>query len=204
MFTLKKDVSVEITEKKSVFYADAFFVRSEEESLEAIEKMRKKYSDATHHVYAYSLREQGIRRFSDAGEPSGTAGMPVLKVIDFNNLVDTCVIVTRYFGGILLGAGGLVRAYTKAAAEAVEKAGKAEIIEAVNFSLEYGYDLHNVILRILEKYGTTPQNQQFTDKVHVESSLQTDAFENVKTELENLYYTNVKIEMLQTFMTRQM
>ena len=204
MFTFGENVSVQITEKKSVFYADAFYVRSEDEALSVLDSVRNKYPDATHHVYAYSLRDRGIKRFSDAGEPSGTAGMPVLKVIEYNGLVDACVVVTRYFGGILLGAGVLVRAYTKAAAEAVEAAGRAEIKETVKFFLEYGYDLHNQVLRMLDDYGAKTEKKDFTDKIYLESSLEAGVFEKFAGDLENRYYGCVFLQIIERFMSRQM
>ena len=106
-------------EKKSVFYGEAVPVCSEEEALSVISLVKKKYPDAKHHVYAYVLRDNSIMRFSDDGEPQGTAGMPVLDSIRKNGLTDTVVVVTRYFGGTLLGTGGLVRAYTEAALGAI-------------------------------------------------------------------------------------
>ena len=179
-------------------------MRSEDEALSVLDSVRNKYPDATHHVYAYSLRDRGIKRFSDAGEPSGTAGMPVLKVIEYNGLVDACVVVTRYFGGILLGAGGLVRAYTKAAAEAVEAAGRAEIKETVKFFLEYGYDLHNQVLRMLDDYGEKKKKKDFTDKIYLESSLEAGVFEKFAGDLENRYYGCVFLQIIERFMSRQM
>jgi uncharacterized YigZ family protein len=106
----------EIIINKSRFIGSAAPVNSEEEALEFIEKIKKEYKDASHNVYAYSIGENGnLQRFTDDGEPSGTAGMPMLNVINQENLRNVAVVVTRYFGGVMLGAGGLVRAYTKGA-----------------------------------------------------------------------------------------
>ena len=113
--------SGEIVEKKSRFIADVACVRSEEEALAFIEKIRKKYWDARHHCYAYVIgASQSCMRSSDDGEPQGTAGHPMLDVLTGEEIYDVCVVVTRYFGGTLLGTGGLVRAYSKAAQEGLK------------------------------------------------------------------------------------
>ena len=113
----------EIVEKKSRFIADMFPVETEEEALTYIEEVKKKYYDARHHCFAYVLNDNPLtERFSDDGEPSGTAGKPILDVIKGAELKNTLIVVTRYFGGTLLGTGGLVRAYTAASREAVAAA----------------------------------------------------------------------------------
>ena len=123
--TLASNVSCEMEERKSIFIGHAAPVRSEEEARMFIEAKRKEYHDATHNVYAYMLNGGAIARYYDDGEPQGTAGMPVLNVLKMSGACDLCVVVTRYFGGILLGAGGLVRAYGAAAKNAVDAAGLA-------------------------------------------------------------------------------
>lgn len=203
VLTIKKDVKVEFTEKKSVFIGHAFFVSTEEQALEKLDLVAREHGQATHNVFAYSLREHGIQRCSDAGEPQGTAGMPVLKVITLNGLVDICIVVTRYFGGILLGAGGLVRAYTKAAAMAVEEAGKTEIILATTFLLEYGYELHESISRILERYGAEIVDRRFTDKVGTAAILPSDDLARLKEELNTLYYSRVTVTDLDSTFARK-
>ncbi len=112
-----------ITEKKSKFISNVFPVDTEEEALEQLAFIKKKYSDATHNVYAYVIDENNIFRYSDDGEPSGTAGMPVLDTIRKEGLVDVLVVVTRYFGGTLLGTGGLVHAYSLSAKQGLNDAG---------------------------------------------------------------------------------
>ena len=114
----------EITEKKSRFIATVHPVESEEEALIFLEEMKKKYWDARHNCYAYVIGDDtAMRRCSDDGEPQGTAGKPILEVISGNQVTDICIVVTRYFGGTLLGTGGLVRAYTEAAKLALADAG---------------------------------------------------------------------------------
>ena len=119
-----RDAEAEFIEKRSRFIGRIWHTETEEEALEHIKKMREQHWDATHNVYAYIIKD-GPTRFSDDGEPGGTAGMPTLQVLQKEGLHDVCCVVTRYFGGILLGAGGLVRAYTKSAKLAVDEAGKS-------------------------------------------------------------------------------
>ena len=114
----------EFVEKKSRFIGRIWPVETEEEALQKIQEMKKKHYDATHNCWAYVIRD-GAVRFSDDGEPGGTAGMPMLQVLQREALYNVVCVVTRYFGGILLGAGGLVRAYTKGAKIAVDAAGKS-------------------------------------------------------------------------------
>lgn len=139
--TIKKDEIAEIEEKRSKFIANIFYVENVEEVENIIKQTKKKYYDARHNCYAYIVREEEniLKKFSDDGEPSGTAGSPILNVIEKNNLCNVLIIVTRYFGGILLGAGGLVRAYTEAATKSLEK---AEIVEQelgcdIELAIEY-------------------------------------------------------------------
>ena len=114
----------EFTEKKSRFIGRVWLAETEEEALEKIQQMKKQHYDATHNCWAYIIKD-GAVRFSDDGEPGGTAGMPMLQVLQREGLFNVVCVVTRYFGGILLGAGGLVRAYTKGAKIAVDAAGKS-------------------------------------------------------------------------------
>ncbi len=119
-----KEAEAEFTEKRSRFIGHIWHTETEEEALQCLQKMREKHWDAGHNVYAYIIKD-GPTRFSDAGEPGGTAGMPTLQVLQREGLFDVTCVVTRYFGGILLGAGGLFRAYGHAAKIAVEAAGKS-------------------------------------------------------------------------------
>lgn len=119
-----RDSEAEFVEKKSRFIGRVWHTETEAEALACIKKMREQHWDATHNVYAYIIKD-GPTRFSDDGEPGGTAGMPTLQVLQRENLFNVCCVVTRYFGGILLGAGGLVRAYAKGAKLAVDAAGKS-------------------------------------------------------------------------------
>ena len=137
--TLKEQASFEYEDRKSIFIGEAMPVSSELEALAFIDSAKKRYPDARHHVYAYVLRENSIMRFSDDREPQGTAGMPVLDAIRKNGCTDAVVVVTRYFGGTLLGTGGLVRAYTAAAIGAIEAAEiiRYDIYSEISFSVSY-------------------------------------------------------------------
>ena len=113
----------EFVEKRSRFIGHVWLVESEEEARAHIEQMKKKYHDARHNCWCYRLKEGGVERYSDDGEPQGTAGQPMLGVFQKEGVTNVCCVVTRYFGGILLGAGGLVRAYTQSAKDALDAAG---------------------------------------------------------------------------------
>ena len=121
--TINQDASAEIVEKKSKFIANVFYVETVEDAEEKVKEIKKKYFDARHNCFAYSFftKEGIVNRFSDDGEPSGTAGAPMLNILNGKELTNLVVIVTRYFGGILLGTGGLIRAYTGATQEALSK-----------------------------------------------------------------------------------
>ncbi len=133
----------EIIINKSRFIGTATPVENEEQAVEFIEKIKKEFKDASHNCYAYVIGEnKGIQRYSDDGEPSGTAGMPILNVINQENIVNAAVVVTRYFGGVLLGAGGLVRAYTKGCKIGLE----GGIIVDKNLYYDVSFDLDYTLL----------------------------------------------------------
>ena len=134
--TVRQEASAEFTEKKSVFIGHAKPVKSDAEAMEFVAKIKEKYKDARHNCYAYYLNSGVLARYSDDNEPQGTAGMPILEVIKKSGVNDCVVAVTRYFGGILLGAGGLVRAYSTAAGLAIEAAGVVTYEEYEVYSLE--------------------------------------------------------------------
>ncbi|HJJ05102.1 MAG TPA: YigZ family protein [Clostridiaceae bacterium] len=143
MKTIKQEeLNAEITEKKSKFIANIFYVESVEEAHEKIKTIKRKYYDARHNCYAYSISEKGeiITKASDDGEPSKTAGAPILNIIKSGELINVLVIVTRYFGGILLGTGGLVKAYTKATQEALMKAQLVTLEHGMEIKIKIDYE----------------------------------------------------------------
>jgi len=137
--TLGGEADAELTEKKSVFIGHAAHVSKESEAVAFIERMRHEYADARHNVYAYMLKKNNIMRYSDDKEPQGSAGIPVLDVIRKGGFTDAVIVVTRYFGGILLGKGGLVRAYSTAASMAAQAAGIVayELYDTIEINCDY-------------------------------------------------------------------
>ena len=141
MITIKEHVQSEIVEKKSKFIANIFFVENVEEAENKIKEIKKEYHDARHNCSCYRVIEEGkiVEKQSDDGEPSGTAGGPMLNILQKKDLVNVVAIVTRYFGGILLGTGGLVRAYSDATQKAIDGAEKCEIILGVEYEVKVDY-----------------------------------------------------------------
>lgn len=141
-YTISKNETTEIIEKKSKFIADIYPVKNVEEAENKIKEIKKKYYDAKHHCFAFSIiEENGItQKSSDDGEPSGTAGAPILNIIKSNNLQNVVIIVTRYFGGILLGTGGLTRAYSEAAGKVVEQSELIQKEPGMEVELEIDYN----------------------------------------------------------------
>lgn len=148
--TIKKRAEDRFVEKKSEFIGYISPVSNEEEAVSFINEIKKMHPDATHNCHAYILQGTEIARFSDDGEPSGTAGMPMLEVIKREGLTGVCIVVTRYFGGILLGAGGLVRAYAKGAKIAIDSAEVCTFVPFTEFSLKCDYSDYEKIRRDLE------------------------------------------------------
>ena len=148
MFTIQKDYVKEIIIEKSRFICTLKKVDSEEEAQEFIKTMKKQYWDATHNCSAYIV-DALAQRSSDDGEPSGTAGIPMLEVLKKNELVGTAAVVTRYFGGIKLGAGGLVRAYSGSVAGAIKECGLAERVLMTNYSFTYDIGRVGSVLNVL-------------------------------------------------------
>lgn len=167
--TVYQGGEAEIVEKKSRFLAEVFPVSSEEEVLETIERVRKKYWDARHHCWAYILgEEQLLERCSDDGEPAGTAGKPILEVLRKKDLRGTLVIVTRYFGGTLLGTGGLVRAYTQAAQEGIEASTVITKKEGYRLCFETDYNGLGKLQYLLGQRGIPIVRSEYTDQVLLE------------------------------------
>ena len=176
----------EYIEKKSRFLSRVWPIASEQEAIAHIEEMRKKHYDATHNVYAYILRENGIMRYSDDGEPGGTAGAPTLNALQRAELYNVCCVVTRYFGGILLGSGGLVRAYSKAAALAVSAAGKAQMRQWTCLDLLCPYNLFDRVKQEVEKFGGLVEDTQYGAEVTLSVCLPQEQAEAFALRLQEL------------------
>ncbi len=191
-YTLKKEARAELVERKSVFYGSAKPVKTEKEALEFINKVRSEYSDATHNVYAYILRDGNLSRFSDDGEPHGTAGLPTLDVLRKEGLCDCAVVVTRYFGGILLGAGGLVRAYSAAAKLGIDAAERIFLKPFRLIEMKMDYSRYNRIAKLMSVHGVRTVDSVFNADVVIKGSVpeeRADAFVLAVTESTNAIVT---------------
>lgn len=159
--TVKAFAEDEFTEKRSRFICAIAPVTTQKEASDFVAARKSLHHDARHTVYAYILREGNVQRFSDDGEPQGTGGMPVLEVIRREGLVDVCVAITRYFGGVLLGAGGLTRAYAGGASLAVAASEQVTMRPCAICRLKMNYSQYNTILRILPEHGADVDNSDF-------------------------------------------
>ena len=165
--TVKAQGRAEYIEKKSRFIGTARPVQTEAEALALIQEIHKDFPDVRHTTYAYIVRDNNIARYSDGGEPGGTAGMPMMEVLKQENLTDVAVVVTRYFGGILLGAGGLVRAYSKSAKLAVDAAKIAVMTSCTLLKIIVSYEQYGRLQYLLEQEGLTAENADFAQDVTV-------------------------------------
>lgn len=191
--TLKSDGISEFVEKKSKFIAYAYPMKSEAEVSERLEYLRKKYYDATHVVYAYKLRENNLQRFSDDGEPQGTAGVPVLEIINKNELTDVLIAVIRYFGGTLLGAGGLVRAYSKSALLGIEAAEIATMCECVNFEITCPYNMLGKIQYVLNENNAVKCDILYAENITLKYYIKESELESLKNKLTDALGGTVEI-----------
>ena len=161
---IEKNETCEITEKKSRFIAYLAYVTTEEDAQSFVAQIKKKHYDARHNVYAYILNSGG-KKYSDDGEPSKTAGYPILEMLENEGVTDVVCVVTRYFGGTLLGTGGLIRAYTKSAKDCLEKAGVKKMIlcDTVNLTFDYAY--LNKIEHMLKTEDLVTKDKTFLENV---------------------------------------
>ena len=177
--TVKREAHVEFEEKRSLFIGHALHVDTEEEALAFIKQMKKQYSDATHNCFAYLLKGGIVARYSDDGEPQGTAGVPVLDTIRKSGVTDAAVVVTRYFGGILLGAGGLVRAYSHTARLALEAAHIITYEQYTELELVCSYSDYQKYQAELPRFGAVIDDTQFADRVTLLFSVKDPVVEDV-------------------------
>ncbi len=171
-----KAATAEFIIKKSRFIGRIAPVQSAAEAEEFIAQIKKQHRDAAHNCWAYSLRD-GQMRYSDEGEPQGTAGLPILDVLQKKNLLDCAVVVTRYFGGILLGAGGLVRAYSQAASEAVNAAGIALMTPCQVLQVVCDYGFYGTLQRLLPSCGAEMLSADFMEEITVTLRLRAELAE---------------------------
>ncbi len=166
--TIAKQAEAEIVEKRSRFIATVKPVKTEDEALAFLNELRQTYWNATHNVYAYIIEENHLMRYSDDGEPGGTAGLPVLDMLKKEGLTNLIVVVTRYFGGVLLGTGGLVHAYSKSAKAGVSAAGLLDMILCRKLTLTCAYTMLGKLQNLLSQHPNVIQEEAvYTDKVEL-------------------------------------
>lgn len=196
--TIAQRAEDDFFERKSQFIGYIAPVSSEEEALAFLAEIRAKHRDARHNCFAYIL-QNGVKRASDDGEPQGTAGVPIMEVVEREGLTDVIVVVTRYFGGILLGAGGLVRAYAHAAKLAVDAAQRKVMSPAVLVEMQMDYNQYGRINNVLSKYTAIIQDTAFTDMVTMRILFierDVDAFRSELTEMTAATVEAVEVERL--------
>jgi uncharacterized YigZ family protein len=164
----------EFTEKHSRFIGRVWRTDTEEEALDRLRETREKHRDATHNVYAYIIRDNNITRYSDDGEPSGTSGMPTLNVFASEEIKNVCCVVTRYFGGTLLGTGGLARAYSRAAKMALEAAGVSIMAQWSLYLISVPYNFYERSVRIFNDFEVSVQSADFGIDVVIEALVRQD------------------------------
>ncbi len=193
--TIENDATAIVEEKRSKFIANIFKINSVEEAENKLQEVKKKYYDARHNCFAYIVEDEGIlkKKFSDDGEPSGTAGSPILNVIEKNELCNVLIVVTRYFGGILLGAGGLVRAYTESAAKAVNETNILEKEEGYEIEILINYqDLDKF------KYYCNQNKIKIVDIKYLENIIcRIEVTKEEKEKLEDYKYNEMNINILE-------
>jgi len=185
----------EFIEKKSRFIGHIARVSSAEEALEFLRLVRTEHSDANHNVYAYRIKEGGICRHSDDGEPSGTAGMPLLDVFLKQDIYDFCCVATRYFGGVMLGAGGLIRAYSRCATIAIEAAGIGIMREVASCSALVPYAMYEQIKRLFNSCGAQIISEKFEVNVEIKISIPSEDLPELQIKFVELTSDSVKLQV---------
>ena len=192
--TIKEDGQVQEEIKKSRFICHAKRVYSEEEARDFITAIKKKHYKATHNCSAFIIGERSeIKRTSDDGEPSGTAGVPMLGVLENHNLTNVCMVVTRYFGGIKLGAGGLIRAYAGSVALAVKEIGIIEIKEQAGIAIQMSYTQYQEYNNFLKEHTLMELDTNFTDQVDTMIYVDKEEKENMKAALIEFFHGKVTL-----------
>lgn len=198
--TIKGSLNSEFEVDKSIFITTAKHVETEEEALEFIEEIREKYKDATHNCTAYIINKTPvIKRYNDDGEPQGSAGLPMLSVLEKEEVTNVAVVVTRYFGGKLLGKGGLIRAYTKGVADTV---GPNALYKRDYFRVELilSYTILGQIENYLNEEKLNVIDKAYTDEVRFEIYVRKDKYPKFEEDLINMTSANIKINKIEELM----
>lgn len=196
--TINGDSFSDFTEKKSRFITYASHVTTQSQALDFLKKIKEKHWDATHNVYAYILKNNQIQKYSDDGEPRGTAGIPVLNVLIKSEIYDIIVVVTRYFGGTLLGAGGLVRAYSNGCKLALQNANIISVHLCQKLSINFDYSLYSQIQALLSNYHYKILNTSYSNDVTLELAVHLSSFDKLSTDLLDVTSGKIAIEKLDT------
>ncbi len=191
--TVKSPAESSYIEKRSEFIGHISPAKTNEDAINFINHIKENNRKARHNVYAYILRDGNISRYSDDGEPQGTAGIPVLEVLRKNNLTDVCCVVTRYFGGILLGGGGLVRAYSHSTALAIEAAEVLKMYKCSELILSLSYDLYGKITYIFSDYEIKQINSDFSDGVKITARVKSELEKPFCNKLTDITFGKIKI-----------
>lgn len=195
--TIARRCEARFIEKKSEFIGYLCPVQTEEQAIAFIEEIRAMHRKATHNCYAYILRENNAARHSDDGEPGGTAGVPIYEVLRKEGLTDVCCVVTRYFGGVLLGAGGLVRAYTKGAKDAVDAAQIKCMAEAVRLAVTVDYGLYGRLAQVFAEFDARVDDEQFADNVRILLHIRAENSQQLTDRLVDVCNGAVSVEELE-------
>lgn len=203
--TIKEKVETEITERKSKFIANLFPIESVEEAEELIKEVRKRYHDARHNCIAYRIVEKNqlIEKSSDDGEPSGTAGAPMLNILQKNNLANILIVVTRYFGGILLGTGGLVRAYSDSLLQAMEESEKVQKCQGIEMLTNIEYSEFDNFKYYCKNNNIFITNVEYGELIACKIELEDDKKEKLLKDFEtkNIILKDVK-EITKKYITK--
>ncbi len=192
-FTIADRCETSFIEKRSEFLGYLAPVKTNDEAVAFINEIKAGHRKAKHHVYAYILRDSNITRYSDDGEPQGTAGIPVLDVLQKQNLTDLCCVVVRYFGGILLGGGGLVRAYSHSAAISCEAAQIQHMCESCPLTLVMDYTLYGKVTHCLPKYGVLETGSEFGTDVMLQLNVRMEVLDALQKDLTELSGGKIKM-----------
>lgn len=188
----------ELEIKKSIFIAHIKACQTEEEALDFIEGVKKEHRSANHNCYAYALGDRRMTlRYSDDGEPQGTAGLPMLEVLNKEGLTNLCLVVTRYFGGIKLGASGLIRAYSKAASLCVDEALTVFMKNYLRIALEIDYTLLGKVENYIQNKAFHVIEKNYTDKVSIRLYVARDLYENFEAEIIEMTNAACRLEVLE-------
>nr|WP_235043524.1 YigZ family protein [Oenococcus oeni] len=197
MITVKQNSTKELIIKKSRFIADIYPLKEEQEAKKIIENVRKKNPNANHVVFAYTVGlNREIQRMSDNGEPVGTAGKPVLDAITKNNLINVLITVTRYFGGIKLGAGGLIRAYSQSASQTIENAQLATFVNYDRLQLIFDYSLIDKLKYFIEKQKAVVMETNYQTKVQAVILVETSDSKNFQKRLIDLFSGRIIVKKI--------